>query len=479
MSDAKDEVNYLRKTKGLFGLLFLSFLIFTGCGSDKGGTVITGAHYHQPETESKETGTESEEQTETEGIEETEGLEPESTMGTDLYMIISNDMKMEHMILEQLASGRQYMYYYSLTTRFLDKYDDRTTILEFEPGRIVNIGERDSEGKLLEIKISDAVWEYEEITRYAVDEERGIFKIADINYSYDDDLYVVSNGEKIQLSSLTEMDEIRVVGVDKEILSVAVTTGHGELALENTALFEGSYVQIGDEIFAEITSNMKLEIPEGNYLVAVANKGYGGSKEVTIERGQTTTLNLDDLKGEGPKKGKILFAVDTDNAELWVDGEKKDYTDAIEMQYGIHTIKVSAPGYDDYRKKLFVNSKEATILVEMTGGTGNATANSEKESEKDSESSSENSSENSSETTNTDTNNGNTAGAGSMAGSLAGGSAGTNGAAANTNTGTTNSATDSAAQTNNALENSSDDLEDEVAADYLSTLSELLKTLSD
>ena len=31
-----------------------------------------------------------------------------------------------------------------------------------------------------------------------------------------------SNGEKIQLSSLTEMDEIRVVGVDKEILSVAI-----------------------------------------------------------------------------------------------------------------------------------------------------------------------------------------------------------------------------------------------------------------
>lgn len=454
----------MRKTKGLLGILFLTGMFLAGCGTDKGGTVITGAHYHQPEIQKEEI-----KESETEALEETEVLEPETTIGADMYMIISNDMTMEHMILEQLASGRQYMYYYSLTTRFLDKYGDRTTVSEFEPGKIIHIGEKDSEGKLLEIMVSDDVWEYEGVTRYSVDEERGVFKIADINYSYDDDLYVVSNGEKIRLSNLTEMDELRIIGMDKKILSIAVTTGHGELALENTAIFDGSYVQIGDEIFAEITSNMKLDIQEGTYLVTVANNGYGGSKEVTVERGQTTTLNLEELKGEGPKKGKILFAVDTDGAELWVDGEKKNYDNAIEMQYGIHSVKVSAPGYDDYQKKLFVNSEEATILVELTGGTGTATASSEKDSEKDSEKSSEASTE----TTNTAADNNSTAGAGSMAGSLAGSSSG------NTNSGSTGSAADSAAQIDSALENSTNDLTDEVTADYLSTLAELLKTLSD
>lgn len=454
----------MRKTKGLLGVLILTGMFLAGCGTDKGGTVITGAHYHQPKIQ-----TEEKKEPEAEALEETEALEPETTIGADMYMIISNDMTMEHMILEQLASGRQYMYYYSLTTRFLDKYGDRTTVSEFEPGKIIHIGEKDSEGKLLEIMVSDDVWEYEKVTRYSVDEERGVFKIADINYSYDDDLYIVSNGEKIRLSNLTEMDELRIIGMDKKILSIAVTTGHGELALENTAIFDGSYVQIGDEIFAEITSNMKLDIQEGTYLVTVANNGYGGSKEVTVERGQITTLNLEELKGEGPKKGKILFAVDTDGAELWVDGEKKNYDNAIEMQYGIHSVKVSAPGYDDYQKKLFVNSEEATILVELTGGTGTAAASSEKDSEKDSEKSSEASTE----TTNTAADNNSTAGAGSMAGSLAGSSSG------NTNSGSTGSAADSAAQIDSALENSTNDLTDEVTADYLSTLAELLKTLSD
>ena len=473
----------MRRTKGLFGLLLLTAVIFTGCGSDKGGTVITGEHFYQPETEEEKTWEEATENGELTGTEisgGTQSIEVESNIGADLYMIISNDMTMEHMILEQLASGRQYMYYYSLTTRFLDKYGDNTTVSEFEPGRIVNVGEKDGEGKLMELKISDSVWEYEDITRYSVDEERGIFKIADVNYSYDDDVYVVSDGEKIKLSALTEMDELRVVGVGKEILSVAVTTGHGELAMENTAIFEGSYVQIGSEIFAEVTSNMELELQEGTYLVTVANKGYGGSKEVTIERGKTTTLNLDELKGEGPKKGKILFAVDTEDAELWIDGEKKDYSEPIEIQYGIHTIKVAAAGYDDYKKKLFVNSQEATILVEMTGGSGTTTASSEASSETESEANTE--------TGSTVADSSGTADPGSLAGSLAGSSAGSGGTAANTGSTNSGSATDSAASVNNTLDDTvssavtdsiTDALTGSTDSDYLSTLSELLKALSD
>ena len=47
-------------------------------------------------------------------------------------------------------------------------------------------------------------------------------------------------------------------------------------------------------------------MPEGVYTVAVANKGYGGSTEVEIRRGQTTVLDLEKLKGEGPKKRKYF-----------------------------------------------------------------------------------------------------------------------------------------------------------------------------
>ncbi len=80
----------------------------------------------------------------------------------------------------------------------------------------------------MQAQIADEVWEYSDITKYSVDTERGIFKIADSKYSYDADLFVESNGEKIRLSDLNEKDKIRVVGIGtKNIIRVRHhRTGH-------------------------------------------------------------------------------------------------------------------------------------------------------------------------------------------------------------------------------------------------------------
>lgn len=446
-----------RKIYVIAAALFM--LVFAGCSNDKKGTVVTGQNYYKPE------GSEQEQETEN-ATEETESIaesqrESNPEITTDMYLIITNDMAMEHMILEQLASGRQYMYYYTLSTDFKDKYGDRTTASEFFPGRIVNIGTKDEDGKLTEIQICDKVWEYDDITRYKIDEERRVFQIADTKYSYDEDLHVCSDGETLRLSSLTELDEVRVVGIEKKILSVAVVSGHGELQLENTELFEGSYIQIGDKIFAEITANMNMEIPEGNYTVTVANDGYGGSKEITITRGETLTLDLDELKGEGPKYGDILFAVDVQGAKLKLDGKVIDYGEPVEIRYGRHYIEASASGYEDYSRILFVNSEEATILIELSGEDTITTA------EQNSSSETAGSDSNAETQENTQV--------GGQAGSQAGSLAGSQSAGNSSSTGTTSNDTTA----NSAGTEGTTETNENTATDYLSTLSELLSVLSD
>ena len=276
-------------------------------------------------------------------------------------------MTNEQLNLKQLASGKQYLYVYSLSTDFLDKYGNSATTMDFEPGRVIHIGKKDGEGRLLQAQIADEVWEYSDITKYSVDTERGIFKIADSKYSYDADLFVESNGEKIRLSDLNEKDEIRVVGIGTKILSVSVTTGQGTLELKNTSVFEGSFIQVGSKIFAQITHNMKLEIPEGTYTVTVANEGYGGSTEVEIARGEVCTLDLDELKGEGPKTGSITFYIDVEGATLSIDGDTVDYSAPVVLTYGVHELHAEADGYDDFDKKLFVNSAAANIDISLTG----------------------------------------------------------------------------------------------------------------
>lgn len=333
--------------------IILSMILLVGCGQQT--RPVSTAQYYNP---AKETAADTE---------EAEDAVVKTSIGTDLYLIIGNDMTNEQLNLKQLASGKQYLYVYSLTTDFLDKYGNSATTMDFEPGRVIHIGKKDGEGRLLQAQIADEVWEYPDITKYSVDTERGIFKIADSKYSYDADLFVESNGEKIRLSDLNEKDEIRVVGIGTKILSVSVTTGQGTLELKNTSVFEGSFIQVGSKIFAQITHNMKLEIPEGTYMVTVANEGYGGSTEVEIARGEVCTLDLDELKGEGPKTGSITFYIDVEGATLSIDGDTVDYSAPVVLTYGVHELHAEADGYDDFDKKLFVNSAAANIDISLTG----------------------------------------------------------------------------------------------------------------
>lgn len=343
----------MRKLRYMYYSIILSMILLAGCGQQT--RPVSTAQYYNP---AKETVADTE---------EAEGAVAETSIGTDLYLIIGNDMTNEQLNLKQLASGKQYLYVYSLSTDFLDKYGNSATTMDFEPGRVIHIGKKDGEGRLLQAQIADEVWEYSDITKYSVDTERGIFKIADSKYSYDADLFVESNGEKIRLSDLNEKDEIRVVGIGTKILSVSVTTGQGTLELKNTSVFEGSFIQVGSKIFAQITHNMKLEIPEGTYTVTVANEGYGGSTEVEIARGENCTLDLDELKGEGPKTGSIIFYIDVEGATLSIDGDTVDYSAPVVLTYGVHELHAEAEGYDDFDKKLFVNSAAANIDISLTG----------------------------------------------------------------------------------------------------------------
>ena len=342
----------MRKLRYMYYSIILSMILLAGCGQQT--RPVSTAQYYNP---AKETVADTE---------EAEGAGAKTSIGTDLYLIIGNDMTNEQLNLKQLASGKQYLYVYSLSTDFLDKYGNSATTMDFEPGRVIHVGKKDGEGRLLQAQIADEVWEYSDITKYSVDTERGIFKIADSKYSYDADLFVESNGEKIRLSDLNEKDEIRVVGIGTKILSVSVTTGQGTLELKNTSVFEGSFIQVGSKIFAQITHNMKLEIPEGTYTVTVANEGYGGSKEVEIARGEICTLDLDELKGEGPKTGSITFYIDVEGATFSIDGDTVDYSAPVVLTYGVHELHAEADGYDDFDKKLFVNSAAANIDISLT-----------------------------------------------------------------------------------------------------------------
>ncbi|MDD5955698.1 MAG: PEGA domain-containing protein [Lachnospiraceae bacterium] len=72
------------------------------------------------------------------------------------------------------------------------------------------------------------------------------------------------------------------------------------------------------------------------------------------------------MKGKGPKSCKLKFEIDVDGAKIYLDGKriKKDRT--LTVLYGAHSLKVTAEGYDDWERTLYVNSEKATISLDIS-----------------------------------------------------------------------------------------------------------------
>ncbi|CBK73478.1 hypothetical protein CIY_05540 [Butyrivibrio fibrisolvens 16/4] len=192
-------------------------------------------------------------------------------------------------------------------------------------------------------------------------------------YKITDKTKVYSDHMKILVDSIGEDDAITVIGKDKEIISIAITTGHGYISLVNTAVFDGSMAFIGDKIVTMVNGNETIEVPEGTYLLTVANNGWGGSQEITVHRDENVLVNLDSMKGEGPSYCLLTFLVTVPDTFVYLDGKSVDVTEPQKVQYGAHQLVVKCAGYKAWKKILVVNSESAEITLEMEAEDGSGT----------------------------------------------------------------------------------------------------------
>mgnify|MGYP000329047758 CR=1 FL=1 len=322
---------------------------------------------------------------------------------SDILIVSDINSANETIRVYNYSTGVQYQYYYGLTTGFFDKYGNHMSVSDIHQGDVVDISGADSDGKAKRIQKSDKVWTNDAVTNFSVDKNKSVLEIGNSSYRLGERTMIFSGSDVIDTDSLTAQDKLAVVGIDKDIVSISVTTGHGTLQLSNTSLFEGSFLQLGDRIFAEITKDMSLDVPEGSYTLAVANNGWGGSTDIEIKRGETTKVNLNDLKGEGPKKSSILFEVDVQGAKIYVDGSEIDYTSPEEITNGNPkeaTIQITINDDTDSPANDSSGTKtNSTGSSQATAQTPSETA-SERADEKDNQSTSQGSTTGSSQSTN-------------------------------------------------------------------------------
>lgn len=327
-------------------VIFTVFVALSGCGRKDDGPVSMKGYASGVETATEEK-TQAEE--------------------SSLYTVSGVDTTLSTMTFLNIDTGRYEQYSYTDGTIFKDRHGSLISAASMVPGKVVTLTLRDKDLILEKVEQSADAWEMDDIGKFSYNEEDKIFTIGDTKYSYDEELQVFSGDAAIELSAVTGQDTLRIQGIDRKVLSVSVTTGHGVIQLVNTQALEGGWLSLNHKNYYKIAENMQLEVPEGTYELTVAGNGYGGSTEVAVTRNEQTSVDVDSIKGEDPKYCTLTFAVDVAGALMYIDGSQVDYTQPLQLQYGIHSIQITADGYDTWSKRLYVNSPEAQIEIALSG----------------------------------------------------------------------------------------------------------------
>lgn len=330
-----------------------------------------------------------------EGVGTTENTQDllEGTKG--LFLILEHNTSADIIRVYSYENGEEYVHMYDINTKFYDKFGSNEPMDRFTPGRVIELAPKNAAGYLTELHISDEVWEQKNIIRFSVNQKENIFTIGDVNYSMKGEVPVFSNGEQIDLEDLWEEDVLSVVGKGTQILSVNVEKGHGTLKFTNTALFKESLANIGDLMYVKVEEAVEFYVPEGKHNLTVAKDGWGSTTEITIVRGETLEIDLDTIKGDGPKKGTVIFKINVEDVKVRVDYKEVDVTKPVELVYGTHVLEISAEGYTSWKGKIVVGKESATIEIELEEKTEKPTEpdsdkdKNDKDTEKDSEKGSE------------------------------------------------------------------------------------------
>lgn len=335
-----------KKRKGYALVLMTMMLILSGCGEKKPTYTDGREVYVKGDT-----------------VEVKESEKEEAETEEELFLVTGLDTERKKITLRGYEESEEKEYSYTGATEIKDKYGSNTTMEKIAAGEMVNAKIDDK--TVTSIEASDEVFTYGDIHNFVLDSEKKSITVGKNSYYYGDDIQVFYNNNKISIGEISKWDTICLKGIDKKVYAIQVTSGHGTVVLQNTSIFEGGNVTIGNILSLDIEADMRIEMPEGTFLLSVANDGYGGSREVTVEANRETTVNLDELKGEGPKYGTIAFVLDPENATLYLNGEVVDLSQTLQLKYGRYSLSARAEGYADWDRTLIVNSEKANIRIEL------------------------------------------------------------------------------------------------------------------
>ncbi|MBQ2745124.1 MAG: PEGA domain-containing protein [Lachnospiraceae bacterium] len=260
---------------------------------------------------------------------------------------------------------------YNGGTIITSKYGTQLMMEQFQVGEVAVARYVSGTQKLIELEEYGDAWENTMVVRWDVDYEMKRITIGSNTYSYDDNIFITSNGKTLDIREVSGIDELTVRGVGNKAYSVSVNKGHGYVRLTNTVNYVGGVIEIGDRLTAIIVEDMVLAAPEGSFELTATINGVGGKKEINVIRGQETVVSLGNFEQSVTRYGSVKLNVLPEDAQatLTIDGVEMDYSDLLSIAYGTHTLKLTSNNYDPVTKEITISSVYSTMNINMNGET--------------------------------------------------------------------------------------------------------------
>ena len=282
----------------------------------------------------------------------------------DRALLVEKDTEAQTITFQNLELGKRYTLYYDGATTYADKYGQPLSLAQLSEGQMVYVTFMKDRKRCNSITLSEEAFVCEAVRNFQFSDSGSKLMFNGEEYSIDRNLLVLTPDGEGERMDINAVDELRIVGKDHVIYSIAVTRGHGYLRLTNSSFFVGGWIEIGESRIYAIEEDMLLAVPEGTYPVTVSGGGSAGTETVTIERNSEYELDASQWQEE-VQYGTLVFTVEPDFARVYLDGEYIDLSREQELEYGIHQMIAIAEGYQSITRYIRVGSAMANLDVTM------------------------------------------------------------------------------------------------------------------
>lgn len=336
----------------------------------------------------------------TSGNDEVQGAELETTVdelnrsgiydSEDAAVVVKKDLEAGTVQFQNITSSRRYTLNYDGTTTVYDKNDQALSMEQLKEGSVVTVRFYKPRKALAYVKENPNCISYSNVRNYSMDLRKGTITIGDGLYNISGHVVVVSDGRETDMMEVNQMDVLSVWGYKNMIYGINVEKGHGYLRLQNEDYFVNGWIDIGDSVIRKVAQDMLLVVPEGTHTVTVSNKGSSATQEITFARNEEMAWDLGEVEITVVQKGTVIFTLTPATAKVFIDGREVNVSKPVEIEYGLHQMRITADGYDTVAQYIRVAEPSASVAVELEKSEEESTeetseASSEKPSDEESE----------------------------------------------------------------------------------------------